>query len=76
MFKCISCKYYDESVDACNADDKCYLDAYTEGVTVATEVSAKFLMHVCQKYDIAWEEMDSVLKDWMKIQYDTFRGDN
>lgn len=23
---CFDCKYYDSSVDACNCDDKCYVD--------------------------------------------------
>lgn len=27
---CFACKYYDSSVDACNCDDKCYIDGARE----------------------------------------------
>ena len=27
---CIECRYYDSSVDACNCDDKCYIDGVRE----------------------------------------------
>jgi len=28
---CIGCKYYDHSVDCCNADENCYMVGYYKG---------------------------------------------
>lgn len=37
MNNCYGCKYYDDSVDACNADDKCYMDGYEKGTAKLKE---------------------------------------
>lgn len=37
MAKCWLCKYYDKSVDCCNADDLCYTQGYEKGYADAID---------------------------------------
>lgn len=32
MYKCMCCKFYDETVDYCNADEYCYQDGKAEAI--------------------------------------------
>lgn len=41
MTNCYGCDYYDSSVDACNCDDKCYIDGIKKGQESAVEYLVK-----------------------------------
>lgn len=44
MSNCFGCKYYDDSVDCCNADDLCPMDEYYKGVTDGIDSFAETLL--------------------------------
>ena len=43
MSECTGCKYYDESTDACNADERCYMQGREDGIDKAIECALWYL---------------------------------
>lgn len=57
---CVGCKYYDVSVDYCNADDICYMDGYEKGKAVAIDETLNKVTKRMSDY----LEFDDVKIDW------------
>lgn len=77
MNNCSSCKYYDASVDCCNADDVCYVDGLEKGRADAVEEAAVLIRQFTREWNmtnhkrisyIASDELISYLRNHMKEQ--------
>lgn len=55
MNRCLSCDYYDASVDACNCDDLCYMDGIAKANADALE-KLKTMRETHRGSDYQWRE--------------------